>query len=604
MAVHITLPETLKEVDVVIVGGGTAGCVVASRLADADRSLSILVIESGPNTLGTPTITYPALYGANFAPGSGTLTAYTSQNEGQLLGRDLSIAVGSCLGGGSSINGMIYARPQASDFDAWGATGWSRDDLLPFLKRFESYHSQDVRECHGSEGPIHVSGGRYRGTKLERDFIDAMKDSGYPEVQDLQDLHTANGVSPALRYVSPEDGQRQDSAHRYLHPRIQQGAFLNLHVLVGSQVTRLLLSESRKVEGVEYRPTPQAPSASSPESVQSVRARKLVILSAGAFGTPLLLERSGVGDKDVLERAGVPLAHHLPGVGCHFQDHQCSLFTYNSNTPPKDTFESIYNGTRSIPELMSTNDPILSWNAVDASAKIRPTKSEVKSLGSLFEKAWNADYESVPSKPLVSLIVFNGILGDPTPFPKGEYFTIASYTPYPYSRGNIHITGPQIDQSPRFRAGYLTDPGDVDLEIQTWAYKKQREIARRMSSLRSEIPSQHPTFPEDSKAVCTSGDGVQTIVIEYSNDDDDAIRQFIRGKVGTAWHPLGTCKMAPFEQMGVVDENLNVHGIARLKVADMSIVPHNVSGNTMSTALLIGERAADIFIKDLELKDY
>ncbi|KAI1120478.1 GMC oxidoreductase [Nemania abortiva] len=602
MALHTTLPERLNEVDVIVVGGGTAGCVVASRLADSDRSLSILVVESGPNNLGVPTVTYPALYGANFAPGSGTLAAYTSRNEPQLLGRDISIAVGNCLGGGSSINGLIYARPQAVDFDSWRVKGWSSDDLLPYLKRFETYHSQDTHERHGSEGPIHISGGRYRGTSLERDFIDATTRLGYPEVQDLQDLDTANGVSPAFRYVSPEDGRRQDSAHRYLHPRIQQDVLPNLNVLVGSQVTRILLSESRNVEGVEYRLNTQI----SPQSVQTVRARKLVIISAGAFGTPLLLERSGIGDRDILARAGVPLFHHLPGVGRHFQDHQCSLFTYKSNSPHEDNFESIYNGTRNLPELMSNHDPLLSWNAVDASAKIRPTRLEVESLGPTFEQAWDTDYEDVPNKPLVSMILFNGILGDPTVFPKGEYFTIVSYTPYPYSRGHIHITGAHIDQAPDFQTGYLTDQGDIDLEIQAWAYKKQREIAQRMRSLRSEIPNQHPAFPQNSKAKCTSSGDVQatghiTTTIKYSNEDDQAIKQFIRGKVGTAWHPLGTCKMAPLEEMGVVDENLSVHGIAGLKIADMSIVPQNVSGNTMSTALLIGERAADILIKELGL---
>ncbi|KAI0188220.1 putative glucose dehydrogenase [Xylaria flabelliformis] len=605
MPIHTTLPQELAEVDIIIIGGGTSGCVVASRLADHDRTLSILVIESGSNNLDVPTITNPALYKANLAPDSSTSTWYLGQSESQLVGRSIPISVGNCLGGSSSVNGMIYARPQAVDFDSWQTKGWSSNDLLPSLEKFEKYHSTGIQERHGSDGPINISSGSYRGTDIETDFINAMKHLGYPEVLDLQDLHVGNGVSPALRYVSPENGQRQDSAHRYLHPRIQQETFPNLHVLVGTQVARLLVNEGRKVEGVEYRPSLQVSGTSTtPNSAESIKARRFVIVSAGAFGTPLLLERSGIGNRDVLEKAGVPLRHHLPGVGSHYQDHQCCLFTYNSTSHPADTFESIYNGTRSIPALLASRDPILSWNGVDASAKIRPDESEIKSFNPVLGQAWKTDYEVIPSKPLASMILINGILADPAAFPKGEYFTICSYVPYPYSRGHVHITGPEIGQALDFKTGFLTDQDNVDLEIHIWAYKKQREIARRMKTMRSEIPDQHPPFREGSKASCNPSGSPHTTVqddIEYSDEDHEAIKHFIRGKVATTWHPLGTCRMTPLKEDGVVDERLNVHGIEGLKIADMSIVPRNVSGNTMSTALLVGERAAVIFAEDLGL---
>ncbi|KAI0547243.1 GMC oxidoreductase [Xylaria curta] len=313
--------------------------------------------------------------------------------------------------------------------------------------------------------------------------------------------------------VAAVDNTRQNSAHRYLHPRIQQEIFPDLHVL------------GRKVEGVECRPNLQiSGTAATPSLAESIKARRFVIVSAGAVRTPLLLERSGIGSGDVLEKAGVP----------------CCLFTYNSTTHPADTFKSIYNGTRSIPAVPTSDDKV------------------------------------IPSRPLASMILINGILADPAAFPKGEYFTICSYVPYPYSRGHVHITGPEIGQAPDFKSGFLADQDSVDLEIYIWAYKKQREIARRIKTMRSEIPDQHPPFLQN--------------VIEYSDEDNEAIKRFIRGKVATTWHPLGTCRMAPLKEGGVVDERLNMHGIESLKMADMSIAPRNVSGNTMSTALIVGER--------------
>ncbi|KAI0974903.1 GMC oxidoreductase [Xylaria arbuscula] len=604
MGLHTSLPDELREVDIIVVGGGTTGCVVASRLTDQHPSLSILVIEGGRDNFNSPIVTHPALYRANFAPDSLNHSIYTSNSEPQLLDRGIPVAVGCCLGGGSSVNGMLYARGQAVDFDSWGARGWSHSDLLPYFKRFETYRGPGRQEFHGLEGPIQVSDGIYRGSSIGHDFIDAMKKLGYPEVDDLHDFHIANGVSHALRYVSSEDGQRQDSAHKYLHPRMQQAGFPNFHVLVESQVTRVILDSNQMIRGVEYGPNPRVSGGPNTEPVQIVRARKFVVLSAGTFGTPLLLERSGIGDKGVLSKARVPLSHGLPGVGSGYQDHQCTIVVYNSTSAPEETWDSIYNGTRNISEMLENHDSMLSWNGFDASAKIRPTELEVDSLGAKFRHAWDGDYKSIETKPLASMYLSAGILGDPSPFPKGQYFTLCSYTAYPYSNGHVHITGPHINDPYDFKSGFLSDPNDLDLKIQVWAYKQQREIARRMRHFQSEVPDQHPSFPEGSKASCEyiSKYGIShERNIEYSDQDDAAIEIYIRGKVATTWHPLGTCKMAPLEQGGVVNERLEVHGLKGLKIADMSIVPRNVSGNTMSTALLIGEKAADIFAQELEL---
>lgn len=276
--------------------------------------------------------------------------------------------------------------------------------------QFETYDGEPGNDSHGYDGPMHVSGGLFRNKAIEDDFITAAKQLGYPEVQDLQDLETANAVSILRRFVSPKDGKRQDAAHAYLHPCLQDGDHPNLHVLVGSQVTRVTFDEGKRATGVELRPNPEliADHPAEKSATGAVRARRMVIVTAGAFGSPTILERSGLGDREVLQQAKVPVVAHLPGVGFGYQDHQASLYTYKADMPPEDSWESIYNGTRQIPELLANNDKILSWNGVDASAKIRPTELEADSLGPRFRQAWDQDFKGVPSKPLTSMILISG----------------------------------------------------------------------------------------------------------------------------------------------------------------------------------------------------
>lgn len=180
---------------------------------------------------------------------------------------------------------------------------------------------------------------------------------------------------------------------------------------------------------------------------------------------------------------------------------------------------------------------------------------------------------------------------------------MANYTSYPYSRGHLHITGPSITDPLDFDTGFLSDEHDLDLKKQVWAYKKSREIMRRTAMYHGEVALGHPTYPTGSKAASTdepAGESVDAD-IQYSAEDDKAIEQFIRETIGTTWHSIGTCKMAPREENGVVDGRLNVWGTKGLKLADLSIPPKNVSGNTNNTAMLIGEKAADLIIQDLGL---
>ncbi|RYP76410.1 hypothetical protein DL771_001849 [Monosporascus sp. 5C6A] len=608
MGIYTTLPTGLEEVDVIIVGGGTAGCIIASRLADGHPKLSILVIESGRNNYCVPTVIYPVLWQGNYAPDDPRVFFHRAAKEEQLANRESLVQVGNTLGGGSSVSLMMYMRGQRCDYDSWNTRGWTADDLWPYLRKFETYHGLGKEEHHGYDGPIQVSDGPFRSVEAENDFITAMREVGYDEVEDLQDLQSI-GVERIRKYVSPQ-GQRQDVAHTYLHPRLQDDKHRNLHVLVESQVVRVIFDGSQRASGVEFRPNPamQSKPIRGPDKL-TVRARKLVVLSCGTLGTPPILERSGVGSPEVLKQAGVPLIANLPGVGRDYQDHNLSLYVYKADLPPEATTDGIHSGRVSISALLASKKKILGWNGIDASSKIRPTSAELGELGPTFREVWDRDFEGASTKPLISMIFGAGLLGDRSRVRPGQYFSVGVYTAYPYSRGHVHITGRDLDDPLDFRTGYLSDKHGFDIKAQIWAYKKQREVVRRMTIHRGEVSYRHPIFPPGSKAAYvleTGEDGTPLAPsavknLEYSPEDDAAIEDWIRHNITTCWHGIGTCRMAPKEQLGVVDENLGVHDVHGLKVADLSIVPENVCANTMNTALTIGEKAADIFIQELGL---
>ncbi|KAI1215196.1 putative alcohol oxidase [Annulohypoxylon truncatum] len=488
----------------------------------------------------------------------------------------------------------LYSRAQRSDYNSWGIPGWSADDLLPYMKKFETYRGPGPRDRHGYDGPIEVSGTRFRSSRLENDFINALGELGWPEIEDINTLDHVNGVMRALRYVNP-DGRRQDTAHKYLHPRLQDGSHPNLHVLVESQVERVLFDD-RKATGVAYRPNPtfQPPEDPSQDNMRVLKARKLVILSAGPFGTPMVLERSGVGDPQILERAGVPIVASVPGVGHDYEDHFSMMYGYESTLRPEETLEGIISGRLNAEELIRDDAKVLGWNSVDCQAKLRPTDADVASLGPEYQETWDREFRNFPDKPLMMMSPVAGFPVDPTSDPPKQICTLVTFILYPFSRGHLHISGPKIDDAPDFDPGALSDPQAFDLKSHIWMYKKHREIAHRMSITGDELTGMHPVFPANSKASKSA-----TGKFEYTAEDEKIIEDWIRGHLDSTWHPIGTCKMAPREKLGVVDPALNVYGVQGLKIADMSIPTANIGANLANTAMTIGEKAADIFIKEL-----
>ena len=403
-------------------------------------------------------------------------------------------------------------------------------------------------------------------------------------MRDMQDFKSVGGCTRCYRYIGL-DGKRQDAAHAYIHPLLRDGKHTNLYILLETKVTRVLFDENKSAVGVEYIHNPPSPPVTSLSDklkvvTGTVKARKLVVVSSGAMGTPLILERSGIGNKALLQKLNIPVIADIPGVGEAYQDHLALLYPFKTNLSPDATLDGILSGRLDFTKAVAENNPILSWNSVDVACKVRPTEQEVKALGPEFQKVWEKHFTNVPSKPLFIILALNGFFGDQALIAPGQYVTMAAVTCYPLSRGSIHINTDNILKADGydFDNGFLSDKGDCDMLGQLWVYKKLRDLYRRTYSYRGELELGHPKFTEVSKASLLSLEGKQSLVeqyggrdkvpcLEYSAEDDKAIEVFIRQNLQSAWHSSGTCAMKSFEKGGVVDKDLNVYGVERLKIS-------------------------------------
>ncbi|EGN91908.1 hypothetical protein SERLA73DRAFT_117989 [Serpula lacrymans var. lacrymans S7.3] len=599
---------SLTEYDIIFAGGGAAGCLAASRLATADPSLKILVLEQGLHTRNIDAHTQPARYFSHLAPTSKTVTFNVGNPSKELNGRALVTPSGRCVGGGSSVNFTMYTRAAASDYDDWetvhGNAGWGSKDLIPLLKKTETYEVKTNEPTHGYSGPLKVSyGGAY--TNVGKQFLDVAsefdKERGFTE--DINGLFSCNAYGRWQKWIDGKTGKRSDVPHHFIYNR----NFSNLEVIDGKRVKRVIIENNRAV-GVEYTDD-IVNHPDGDKAIHSVRASRLVVVSAGAFGSPTILERSGIGAKSVLEQSGVKEIVDLPGVGENYQDHNVVFVPYLASDDA-ETLDALFRGEKEevdkcVAQWAGEGKGLMAHNGMDAGIKIRPNAEDLKELGPAFEHRWKTYFANAPDKPVIWIGSVSCYLGDPSVASARKYYSVGYFTQYPVSLGNVHIkSGQDPHAAPDFTPGFLSDPADV--ATLRWGYKKAREFARRMGLYRGEFTPGNPTFPTGSEAVCKDHHGpvdVSAPVIAYTPEDEKAIEAYNRNYVQTAWHSLGTCSMKPREQGGVVDQRLNVYGVEGLKVADLSIAPGNVAANTYSTALVIGEKAAVIIGEDLGIKN-
>ncbi|KAK0622695.1 GMC oxidoreductase-domain-containing protein [Immersiella caudata] len=640
------LPE---EFDIIVCGGGSCGCVVAGRLANLDHNLKVLLIEAGESNLNNPWVYRPGIYPRNMKLDSKTASFYESRPSKWLAGRGAIVPAAHILGGGSSINFLMYTRASASDYDDFQSKGWTTKELLPLMKKHETYQrASHNRDTHGFEGPIKVSFGNYT-YPIKDDFLRAAESQGIPFVDDLQDLSTGHGAEHWLKWINRDTGRRSDSAHAYIHST--RAVHSNLYLACNTKVDKIILDSNNRAVAVQTVPTKHV--GDGPPTPRIFRARKQIVVSSGTLSSPLILQRSGIGNPDKLRTAGVEPRVDLPGVGLNFQDHYLTFSVYRAK-PGVETFDDFARGEpevqkRVFEEWNLKGTGPLATNGIEAGVKIRPTEKELKEfeswpLADFTKTGWDTYFKSKPDKPVMHYSVIAGWFGDHMLMPPGNFFTMFHFLEYPFSRGSTHITSPDPYAVPDFDAGFMND--ERDMVPMVWGYIKSRETARRMDAYAGEVQNMHPFFAFDSKAkaydldlddtnkyakpgnitagiqhgswsvpcpefdekphrgIVTSNQKAKRKELKYDAEDIKAVEEWTKRHVESTWHGLGTCPMAPREgnsivKHGVLDERLNVHGVKGLKVADLSICPDNVGCNTYSTALLIGEKAAMLIAEDL-----
>ncbi|RMY25649.1 hypothetical protein D0867_00590 [Hortaea werneckii] len=564
--------------------------------------MRVMLVEAGENNLNNPWVYRPGIYPRNMKLDSKTASFYYSRPSEWLAGRRAVVPCAHVLtvetddsiqGGGSSINFMMYTRASASDYDDFQAKGWTTKELIPLMKKHETYQrASNNRDLHGFEGPIKVSFGNYT-YPIMQDFLRAAESQDIPVTDDLQDLVTGHGAEHWLKWINRDTGRRSDSAHAYIHST--RANHQNLHLVCNSKVEKVIV-EGDRATGIKVVPT--KPLHPNEQQSKVYKARKYVIVSGGTLSSPLILQRSGIGDPQKLRKAGVKPLIDLPGVGLNFQDHYLTFATYRAK-PHIESFDDFVRGDK------ETQDKV--FNQV------------------------------------MHYSVIAGWFGDHMLMPPGKFFTMFHFLEYPFSRGFTHITSPSAYDAPDFDAGFMNDKRDMAPMV--WGYIKSRETARRMEAYAGEVTGMHPFYSYDSPARALDMDLATTNAyagpnhitsgiqhgswsmpvdsgkppqpsmlnsnqqavrddLQYSKEDLLAIEEWVKRHVETTWHSLGTCSMAPKEgnsivKHGVLDERLNVHGVKGLKVADLSICPDNVGCNTYSTALLIGEKCSVLTAEDL-----
>jgi choline dehydrogenase len=521
--------------DYIIVGAGSAGCVLAHRLS-ADPSTSVLLIEAGPRDWH-PFIHMPAGI-AKLVGRKGVNWDYSTEPETQLKGRRLWWPRGKVLGGSSSINAMCYIRGVPADYDEWaamGASGWDWAGVLPYFRRSEA-NTRGADARHGGDGPLAVSDLRYHNP-LSDAFLAAASEAGHVRNTDF------NGPEQAgfgFYQVTQKDGARCSSAKAYLAAARQRS---NLQIVTGAQVQRVLIERGRAV-GVRYQRGGRQLEA---------RAGSEVLLAGGALNSPQLLMLSGIGPAAQLRQHGIAVEVDLPGVGMNLQDHldictidRCrSAITYDRTNDIKIALDYyLFRQGPGTSNIAETGGFVRSERAPDARCDLQ--------------------FHFVPA-----ILDDHGRNRLP-----GNGYTLHACALRPKSRGHLELASANPQDKVRIFANYLSDTGGEDLRMMVEAVRLSRELLAQ-PALRAFRAGE--MFP---------GDAIH---------DQAAVVDFIRSKAETIYHPIGTCSMGRDER-AVVDPELRVRGVEALRVVDASVMPKLIGGNTNAPTIMIAERASDLIL--------
>jgi choline dehydrogenase len=523
--------------DYVIVGAGTAGCVLAARLSE-DSRMRVALIEAGPRD-AHPLIHIPATVGAAIAIPNLNWRFMTAPQE-RLLGRSIPIPRGHVVGGSGSINGMVYFRGHPTDFDDWAAAGnpgWSYREVLPYFLRSENNDAYPDSPYHGHGGPMNVTFIK-RPNPMTPAFLAAMDSMGFKRNGDFNGADS-EGYSP--RQGTIERGRRVSTATVYLKPAAQRR---NLTLFTDTRVAQVCI-ENRRATGVELL-TPGGGS-------RRLTAQREVIVSGGAILSPHLLMLSGVGPEDVLRAAGVSVKHHLPGVGANYHDHLAVgvLLEMRNTESYGISWRTVPRALLNIAEYALSRSGPLSSNVFEATGFVRTLPGLARPDVQVVFQAARRNRNTFP-------------------FPLGHGYAINLVGLYPKSRGTVRLAGPDPRAAPIVDPQLFSHPDDVATLLR--GLKLGRRIAHA------------PAFDGYKAREVQPGPDVQ---------EDAALVEYIQRASSTVHHPCGSCRMGP-DSHSVVDSQLRVHGIEGLRVADASVFPSLVGGNTNAAVVMIAEKAADL----------
>lgn len=524
--------------DYVVVGAGPAGCLLANRLS-ADPGCRVLLLEAGGRD-NYPWIHIPVGY--LYCIGNPrTDWCFTTEAQPGLNGRSLGYPRGKVLGGCSSINGMIYMRGQADDYDAWAAEGnpgWAWSDVLPLFKASEN-HFGGASEVHGDAGEWRVERQRYSWAILDA-FREAAAQSG---IASVDDFNAGDNQGCGYFQVNQRSGVRWNAAKAFLRPVRHRP---NLTVLTGVEVDKVLLDNGRA----------SAVKARWQGREQRYEARREIILCAGAVGSPGILQRSGIGPRPLLERLGIPVVHELPGVGGNLQDHlQLRLIYQVSNV-------------RTLNQVANTH-----WGKLGMGLRYLYDRSGPLAMAPSQLGAFVRSHPEQPTPNLQYHVQPLSLDRFGEPLHRFAAFTASVCNLRPLSRGRVDIRSANPAEAPVIDPNYLSAP--EDLRVAAEAIRITRKIV------------QAPALAAFAPVEYLPGATLST---------EQQLQQ-AAGQIGTTiFHPVGTCRMGN-GPLDVVDAQLRVHGVAGLRIADASIMPQITSGNTCSPTLMIGEKAAQLILQ-------
>jgi choline dehydrogenase-like flavoprotein len=527
---------TNTEFDYLVIGGGSAGCVLASRLTE-DAGVTVALLEAGGADKSV--FIHAPAGAAAMVPTSFNNWAFKTVPQPGLNGRCGYQPRGKVLGGSSSINAMVYVRGHRWDYDHWaslGNPGWSYEEVLPYFKRAENSEPHGATDYHGVGGPLNVTHVR-SPSPLNAAFLEAAAMHGIPANAD----YNGAGQFGAFMYeVTHKNGERCSAAKGYLTPNLSRK---NLHVMTGAQTARILFDGQRAV-GIEYW---------QDGVLKQLRARREVILSAGAFGSPQLLLVSGIGAAGQLQQHGIAVRADLPGVGQNLQDHIDYVQACRTR-PSRATFGISPSGSLHFLQAMRQ------WQQHRTG---RITSNYAESGGFIR----SSPGIEVPDLQLIFLV---GLVDDHARKPHlGHGFSCHVDLLRPKSRGSVTIARRDARAAPLIDPNFFAEPEDMHVMLRGAKIQHRLIASSPFDAVRGKM-----LYPVDI-------------------EDDAALEDAIRSRSDTQYHPVGTCKMGQ-DPMAVVDARLRVHGIAGLRVVDASIMPTIIGGNTNAPTIMIAEKAADL----------